>query len=92
MKLDDLSRPPRIHRYAWRLLLGVCAGSLAFGFWTERKNVELTHTNAGLARYVTMTLDSLEAELAHYRALQSSMLDALTDEPKASVASAGDGG
>ena len=48
MKLDDLSRPPRIHRYAWYLLLAVCAGSLAHAGWTERKNVELTHTNAEL--------------------------------------------
>ncbi len=92
MKLDDLSRPPRIHRYAWYLLLAVCAGSLAHAAWTERKNVELTHTNAELVRYVTVTLDSLEAQLAHYRALQSSTMDALGYEPKASVASAGEGG
>ena len=92
MNLDDLSRPPRIHRYAWYLLLGVCLGSLAFGFRTERKNHTLTQTNAELVRYVTVTLDSLEAELAHYKALQGSMMDTLGDGPKASVASAGEGG
>ena len=77
--LADLQRPPRIHRIAWYILIGVASVSLIFAGWTAYENDRLVHTNALLVRMLDEKLDSIAMSrvLAMTKNLDARLVEAL---------------